>query len=346
MNKNNPLWLRIYSLAKELHDLAPWNWMFETDVFGVKIPNTNRIYFVSIMGSGGEFSAVSAYRGPQALGQFNQLQDEQKMLPPETILTIPHIMLSFTDRENLSPEQLASIKSTGLKFHGTEKWPSLEETVPAYLPVLPEGTSLSDACIIIEQTLDVARRAAKDPGFLIQEYEEYDALLIRESTGKNSKTSWRNNYEPLDMDQVRITYKLKYLDESIKNVSLLPESRKTIQMDLVLLPSPIKEKGKKGYFPFALLMADKKTGFVTGMELLTPIPDLHTMYESVPQKVLDKLIKLEVRPQRIEVRSELLDELITSSLKMAGCRLLRVKNLQGIDEAVASLISNLESKNP
>lgn len=343
MNKNDFLWRRIYSLAKDIYNLAPWNWLYESDVFGVKIPNTDRIYFVSIMGSGGEFQAISAYRGTKALGQFNQLQNEEETVPPETILTIPHIMLSFTDRENLSPEQLASIKSTGLKFRGAGIWPSLKETVPAYLPVLPEGTSLSDASIILEQTLEVARRTVNDPDILCQESEEYYAFLIREHDENDRGTSWRDIYEPIEMDQVKTSYKLVYRKESLKKISLFPERRMIIQMDLVLLPSPVKEKGQKGYFPFVLLMADKKTGLIIGMNMLTPIPDLDTMYESVPQKVLDELVNFGYRPQRIEVRSDLLNELVAKALKMAGCRQLKVKNLHSIDEAVASITSNMES---
>ena len=58
------------------------------------------------------------------------------------------------------------------------------------------------------------------------------------------------------------------MEESVRNVSLLPESRKIIQIDLVTLPTPVKEKGHSGYFPFALLMVEKKPGLVTGMDSL------------------------------------------------------------------------------
>ena len=45
---------------------------------------------------------------------------------------------------------------------------------------------------------------------------------------------------------------------------------------------PVKEKGKKGYFPFALLMADKERVVVPGMQTLSP------------QKVLEELEKPEI----------------------------------------------------
>ena len=39
-------------------------------------------------------------------------------------------------------------------------------------------------------------------------------------------------------------------------VSRLPEASRPMLLDMIMLPAPIKEKGKKGYFPFALLLGD------------------------------------------------------------------------------------------
>jgi len=50
--------------------------MNETDIFGIKIPGTNRIYFISVMGSLGEVTAITAYMGERALQMFWELQDE------------------------------------------------------------------------------------------------------------------------------------------------------------------------------------------------------------------------------------------------------------------------------
>ena len=90
------------------------------------------------------------------------------------------------------------------------------------------------------------------------------------------------------------------------------------------------------------MLADKKRGVVPGMQTLTPVPDLHAMYESVPQKVLEELEKLIYRPTRIEIRSELLYDLIHESLKGAKVRLLKVKRMPQMDEVIGSLISHLD----
>ena len=107
---------------------------------------------------------------------------------------------------------------------------------------------------------------------------------------------------------------MTYLRESVAAVSRLSVAPVTLQMDMFMLPSPVKERGRKGYFPFVLLLVDKETGMVTGMEMLTPEPDLQTMHESVPQKVLEKFGELGFRPERTEVRPGLLHGLVEGAL--------------------------------
>jgi hypothetical protein len=112
----------------------------------------------------------------------------------------------------------------------------------------------------------------------------------------------------------------------------------TLQLDLVLLPAPVKERGRKGCFPFVLLLVDKENGMVPGMVMLTPDPDLHSMYESVPQKLLEEIGKLGYRPERIEIRSELLFGLVQGALKEAWCKPEMVEHMPQMDEAAGSLI--------
>jgi len=56
MNKINiqKTWDRVFSAAEKIKEMKPWEWMAETDIFGIRIPETERIYFISVMGSAGE----------------------------------------------------------------------------------------------------------------------------------------------------------------------------------------------------------------------------------------------------------------------------------------------------
>ena len=339
MKNKQELFKEIYTLAAKLKAVAPWDFMYESEIFGVTVPGTDRTCFISVMGADGEFFAISAYRGKKGLSQFYNFLDNAETMPPETILTIPHFMLSFIDREDLSPEQLESIKSSGVPFRGKGNWPSLEQTDPGYIPMLPEDGFLPDLVVILEQVLGVVRRTERGTGFLYEEHEEYDAMLTREKNPSSGK--WEDVYHPLPKLEEATIYRSRSSEIQQKQVKGLPESRHMIQMDVALLPSPIKEGSKRGYFPFGLLLLDKQSGAVVSFEMLTPVPDIDTMYEKVPQALLEQLLKYGFRPARIEVRSDLVYRLVAPSLKKVGCRLLTVSHMPAMDEFIQGMAANL-----
>ena len=84
----------IYELAGGIRKMEPWALMEEVDIFGVRIPGSDRVYYLSVMGKLGEWTAISAYRGLVGLTGFYRIQDQGDVLPPETILTVPNLMLS------------------------------------------------------------------------------------------------------------------------------------------------------------------------------------------------------------------------------------------------------------
>jgi len=164
MKKEAEIFRRIYLLADEIRQMEPWIWMHETYLFGVKMAGSSRTYFVSVMGTEGQFVPLSAYKGYGGLAQFLHFQEHADTLRPETLLTILHLMLSYTDRENLSREHLDSITRSGMKFRGKGKWPLLEEYVLGYTPVLPEGNVLWELPYLLDEVANVLLRAKEDPG--------------------------------------------------------------------------------------------------------------------------------------------------------------------------------------
>ena len=63
---NNNTWRRLYEAAIQVKELAPWEWMFEDEVFGVQDPETGKLGFVSVMGQGGSIlpsDSTSARKG-------------------------------------------------------------------------------------------------------------------------------------------------------------------------------------------------------------------------------------------------------------------------------------------
>src|SRR5262245_1782397 len=68
-------WRRLYATSGRVKEMAPWEWMMEDEVFGVRNPESDEIGFVSVMGAGGEHFAVAVYPGADALYQFLYLHE-------------------------------------------------------------------------------------------------------------------------------------------------------------------------------------------------------------------------------------------------------------------------------
>jgi hypothetical protein len=122
------------------------------------------------------------------------------LLLPETLLTIPHLMLSYTDRERLSKENMDSIKRSGMTFRGKGKWPLLEEYVPGFTPVLPEGNVLWELPYLLDEVANVLLRAKDNPGYLYREGDPYHAILVRTPSENSVRLKWEDRYVTLDTE--------------------------------------------------------------------------------------------------------------------------------------------------
>jgi len=333
-NTDNTL-TRIYNLADELRKLSPWQYMSEDDIFGIKIPESDRIYFISIMGTLGEVYALTAYEGSVALGQFWEIQNDPYGGRPESVLTIPNIMLSFENSTDMNKTELKRIKELGFKFTGSKSWPELKHTVPGFLPVFPENPYLNDMEIILEQSLNVIKRIKNKKDIITPDYKNPDVYLIRELADSEK---WKDVYETIipEDKSIFVGYDSSLLEELIH----MPQHKKTLQTDLLIIPNAIKEKGGKPYFPFLILVVDKKSGIIEGFQMLTPVPNIDKMYASIPMELLKLLINNNYKPETLELKSNLLASLIGPMIEKTGIDFVFNPEMDALEEAFKALIAH------
>ncbi|MCF8227257.1 MAG: hypothetical protein K9J30_15380, partial [Bacteroidales bacterium] len=139
----------------------------------------------------------------------------------------------------------------------------------------------------------------------------------------------------------KTNFKLKYNTALCEKISHMKVAESVIQVDLFILPAPVKEGRSKAFFPFALMLVDASDGRIVGMKMLSPKPDMHTMHESVPQKLLEELEELGFRPERIELHTDLLYFLTKNALKKSYCMSVLQEEMPMVDEARESLVNQL-----
>ena len=169
MAENTPTpeeWRKLYEAVIRIKEIAPWEWMTETDVFGVQNPETDELGFVTVMGLLGEHYAVAVYLGSEGLYGFWALQDTSPLGSPERLLEIPQLQASFEDRNELENKDREIIKATGLNFRGRKAWPMFRSLRPGFLPWFIEAEEARFLAHALEQVPAVASRFREDPALL------------------------------------------------------------------------------------------------------------------------------------------------------------------------------------
>lgn len=117
-------WIKLFSLADEIKAIAPWTFMYEDEIITYTHPETNKRYYISVMGSGGENFSVTSYMGDDSLSHFiKALNTPYEFERMEQILTSDLLILSFEKRDILDKSDKEIIKQLGLKYRGAFNYP-------------------------------------------------------------------------------------------------------------------------------------------------------------------------------------------------------------------------------
>ncbi|MGC9333966.1 MAG: DUF7309 domain-containing protein [Anaerolineae bacterium] len=328
-------WRKLYQAAIRIKEIAPWEWMTETEIFGVQDPESGEIGFVSVMGMLGEHLSLAVYRGARGLYGFWNFEQIADSAPPEAFLEIPHLQASFEDRNELTDKDRAVIKELGLKFRGRQEWPLFRSYRPGYLPWYLEAAEARFLTYALEQAVEVVLRFEEDPTLL--EPADEESYLVRVPQEVNGNLVWEDEVvrvPPPEPEPIPIIIDV----QAFERVRQLPRGEHALEMDLFLFPAPIREKGARPYFPYLLLVVENQSGLILGNELLTPEPGLAEMWGSVPMKVVHQLARMKVLPQAIKVRSFRLLALLKLLEEELDIEVKATSILPNLDQAKESLL--------
>lgn len=341
------------NLAAQIKALAPWQWMQETDVFGVEDPDTGEIGFVSVMGNLGEYEAVDVYSGAEGLYGFIDLQSGSAA-SPDRLIEIPQVQLSFSEPKFLEKRDRELLKGVGLKFTGAR--PLFRSYRPGFLPwfiTLKEARLLIHA---LSQTLEMTKRFAKQPVIFPDDGDskgdgETATFLVRVSRKEDTEPSGRPPaFRIVWEDQIKRIPRpnLPPIEISIdagllRDLKSLQLSAMQLEADLFIGPARIGKPQERPLALYMLMLADRLSGIIFGFEALTAEDSLKTMYRSVPEAVAKLLWRAKVLPKQIIVRSVLLLDLLEPLEKELKIQLRCANELPSIDEAAGSMAKWLET---
>ena len=324
-------WGRLYAAAGRVKDMAPWKWMIEDEVFGVRNPERDEVGFVSVMGAGGEHFAVALYQGAVALHDFLALS-EADSVETERLLEIPQLQASFEDRGRLEKEDRDIIKNLGLKFRGANSWPLFRNYAPGMFPWFLTSSEARFLTTALEQLLDVAPRVRDDEDVLLG--EENDEFLVRVPRVENARLVWEDKTMRVPGHELKKAAPAPLDPQLLESLKQLPEVTNVIEIGLTMLPMPVREKKDRPFFPYLLMLVDASSGVILGNDMLQPLPSLDAMRAEFPTKVAEHLLRLGVRPLRVAVRTETTARSLAPLADELGIRIKLSSMLPALDEAM------------
>lgn len=300
-------WSRLFQAAAQVKALAPWEWMEETDIFGVQDPESGETGFVSIMGALGEHYSVAVYLGARGLYGFWGLEEQAPDLAPEEVLTIPQLQASFEDRNDLTKQDRDLIKELGLKFRGRQAWPVFRSFQPGFVPWYLEPQEVRFLAHVLEQVGDVAPRFKEQPELLTPGDDE--SYLVRVARAEGGDLVWEDqviSVAPPEPESISVAMDM----EALAWLKQVPPSQASLEIDFFMFPAHIGERGERPYYGYMLLIVDSESGMILGNELLKPESTLEAMYGLIPMTVVQQLANLGMVPGEIYVRSDLMFQLL------------------------------------
>ncbi|NPV53197.1 MAG: hypothetical protein HPY71_06705 [Firmicutes bacterium] len=332
-------WQELYDAAIKFKDLAPWEWMYDSDIFGVKNPySDDEIGYCCVLGRAGEVLGLVVYLGSEGLQTYieTQLGRAQKN-PFATFIETTGLVCFFGSRDELHKRDLEVIKGLGLRFRGHNAWPMFRSYRPGYYPWFLTSGESRYLAIALEQSLNVATRFREDPEML--KPPKPGQYLVRVPLKQDGKILWTDSWiEPKPVAKVEVP-RAVYLD-SIRIRRALKGAKKVslhVEADLFNLPNPIMDEGdERPYFPRMVLWVDKGSGLVLKF-------DLFDLEEQDPfgESFLRFIETTGMIPSDVHLADRDREAELTPVADAIGTRLVREKRLRALEQAREGLLATM-----
>lgn len=334
---NFSIWENLYRTAVEFRDLAPWEWMHDSDIFGVKDPVTGENSWCCVMGAGREVFALGVYLGKEGFdsymemvnSQFKELTNEDSMA---LVLGQTMLKVEFVNRDEMEKEDLAAFKKLGIKFRGRHQWVQARKMLPGYLPWFMSEEQAVFATHCLQQAITVAKLFKEDEHCLENEEEK---ILVMASVEKGGNLDWQVTYEhePEEMEIVPRKADPTLITKAKKE---LEKKKAAICLSLNYMPSPILsgENETEPFFARMALWIVYGSGHIIASKIFTP-KEFDKNFEPEFFKMLHQI---GIIPQQLVVDSQMAIQAIEPLTEALGIDLIYQPDIKEFKEVKEGML--------
>lgn len=326
---------RLYKLASDLAKLKCWDWMLDSDIFGVKNPVDNKVGYCCIMGKLGRFKGLAVYLGTEGLESYlNICSGKLEAGSFESLLNQKCLMLSYGNINELELEDLNIIEYLKYSFNENE-FPLFRNYQPGYLPWFINEYDTDFLILVLEQVIDVVLRAKENKSFLEADNKSF---LVK----VQNKNEWFDEY----IEPVKIPVKsLKPIIDIdlLKKLELLNLKQEgSWNIVSVNIPTAIRENEERPYYPYVLIISDKDSDSPLGFE----ISEYNKIFTKYPSVLIKTMIENNFIPEKIFLFQHEIKELIKPITDKFKIKVNTNKNPGKMKPVIEQIINIINSEDP
>ena len=333
-NKLKEKWLRLYDVTQKIGMMEPWSDFSEKDQFVYVWKGEEKSVHFTFLGDSVGKCGIACYVGEDNyISARNRILSKNEKQEPVFMLQNALICI-WDDREDISKEDYALIKSLGFSPRGKGTWLHFNRHEVGYMPTLLTETDI-DFLTVAFENLTMMLRAIYEQG-LDPEFDKGKTL-----------TRW---YDP--KAEIYYTHPLEvklpkdignYPVVTVKENDWLREVRAmqsagySVELDWSYLPVPFSDKDGRNIFPRSMLAVEKESGYILSSLLLTPEQELL----GIAFNLLDQLIEKYGKPQEILICDESLRGILADACKKVNIKVTVKKRLSQVNAARKKLIETM-----
>ena len=332
-------WKELYTAAIKFQKKECWNWMWDTDLFGVQNPENGDIGYCCVMGKAGEHFALGVYLGSEGLRGYLKMRSKKGYPTLEEVLKYQNLLMaSFEGKEYLFKEDLQIIKEIGLKFDKYQPWPLFRNYRPEYYPWFLTASEAKYLTLCLYQAIEIANRFKKNPKMLTPPKRNKNHYLVRVPKKEETGFSWRDLWlEPLPLPLPKDELAINPIDkEMLRQIEGEYFSHQgTWEIEFFSYPNAVQDEEGDGrpFFPYLFLWVEHYSGFVLHSQFIKPDQCVMEF-----QKQLFHLIRnMRSMPEEILVKKEETFRIIEPIAKALQINLQKVNTLPMFNSAKRSM---------
>ncbi len=323
----NNIHQKLFLTAKGFFRIEPWQFLANADVFGLFLKDKDELYFVSVMGDGGEeYGAlfIKGWIGYQTISDgLNNTIDGETMINSCDLLSV-----SLCSKEGLEPNLLRYNKRYNLDINFLPQFPVFMVKKPQEIFKPPKDREAESLCLCIQAIIELFQKNLMQP----EAFTHDDQIKIFEISSQNGNLQIISKYEKiLRPETVSETQKT---DEEtliqLKNLRRLPT--------IYNISAPAGLFVVKDKIPRTFFVHDDKQDFILAGNALYE-EELKEEALNILKKVFlgENFLQQKGLPEEIRTDSKLLFDLLNQTLTSLNIKMTYLEHLPKIKEIIKEM---------